>query len=51
MTLKLMDLTRAWLWVEMNPNFVLPAMIEVKDGEWNFIVIGIDLGNEKGKNL
>lgn len=49
MTLKLMDLTRAWLWVEMNPN--VASMIEVKDGEWNFIVIGIDLGNEKGKNL
>ncbi|RVW22251.1 hypothetical protein CK203_099417 [Vitis vinifera] len=34
-TLKLVDLTRAKLWVEMLPNVVLPALLEVEDGEWN----------------
>ena len=31
-TLKLVDLTKAKLWVEMLPNVVLPALLEVEDG-------------------
>ena len=40
-TLKLMDLSKskARVWVEMNPKVVLPALIEVKDGEWLFTVV------------
>ncbi|RVX06414.1 hypothetical protein CK203_023560 [Vitis vinifera] len=37
-TLKLVDLTRAKLWVEMLPNVVLPALLEVEDGEWSYTV-------------
>ncbi|RVW25036.1 hypothetical protein CK203_110895 [Vitis vinifera] len=32
-TLKLVDLTKAKLWVEMLPNVVLPALLEVEDGK------------------
>ncbi|RVW47110.1 hypothetical protein CK203_105486 [Vitis vinifera] len=37
-TLKLVDLMRAKLWVEMLPNVVLPALLEVEDGEWSYTV-------------
>ncbi|KAJ9685292.1 hypothetical protein PVL29_017352 [Vitis rotundifolia] len=37
-TLKLVDLTRVKLWVEMLPNVVLPALLEVEDGEWSYTV-------------
>ena len=37
-TLKLVDLTRTKLWVEMLPNVVLPALLEVEDGEWSYTV-------------
>ncbi|RVW38709.1 hypothetical protein CK203_077488 [Vitis vinifera] len=37
-TLKLVDLTRAKLWVEMLPNVVLPALLEVEDGERSYTV-------------
>ncbi|KAJ9680405.1 hypothetical protein PVL29_019666 [Vitis rotundifolia] len=37
-TLKLVDLMRVKLWVEMLPNVVLPALLEVEDGEWSYTV-------------
>ena len=37
-SLKLMDLTKVKLWVEMLPNVVLPALLEVEDGAWTFTV-------------
>ncbi|RVW67096.1 hypothetical protein CK203_063183 [Vitis vinifera] len=37
-TLKLVDLTKAKLWVEMLPNVVLPALLEVEDGAWTYTV-------------
>ncbi|KAJ9685316.1 hypothetical protein PVL29_017375 [Vitis rotundifolia] len=32
------DLTKVKLWVEMCPNVVLPALLEVEDGAWTFTV-------------
>ena len=37
-TLKLVDLMKAKLWVEMLPNVVLPALLEVEDGAWTYTV-------------
>ena len=37
-TLKLVDLTKAKLWVEMLPNVVFPALLEVEDGVWTYTV-------------
>lgn len=37
-SLKLVDLTKAKLKVEMNPNVVLPVLLEVIDGAWVFTV-------------
>ncbi|RVW66532.1 hypothetical protein CK203_064980 [Vitis vinifera] len=37
-TLKLVDLTKAKLWVEMLPNVVLPALLEVEDGVRTYTV-------------
>ena len=37
-TLKLLDLTKVKLWVEMLPNVVLPALLEVEDGAWTYTV-------------
>ena len=36
--LKLVDLSKVKLWVEMLPNVVLPALLEVEDGAWSFTV-------------
>ncbi|RVW43688.1 hypothetical protein CK203_080499 [Vitis vinifera] len=33
-TVKLLDLTKVKLWVEMHPRVVLPALLEVEDGAW-----------------
>ena len=46
-TLKLMDLTKARLWVEMHHKVVLLALIEVQDGEWTFTVSMIVPGMKK----
>ena len=35
---KLLDLTKVRLWVEMHPNVVLPALLEVEDGAWTYTV-------------
>ena len=32
-SLKLVDLSKVKLWVEMLPNVVLPALLEVEDGD------------------
>ena len=37
-SLKLVDLTKVKLWVEMLPNVVLPALLEVEDGAWTCTV-------------
>ena len=37
-SLKLVDLSKVKLWVEMFPNVVLPALLEVEDGAWTFMV-------------
>ena len=50
-TLKLMDLSKARVWVEINPKVVLPTLIEVKDGEWIFTVTVTILGNEEGNRF
>ena len=49
-TLKLMDLTKVRLWVEMHPKVVLLALIEVQDGEWTFTVSMTVPGNEERKS-
>ena len=36
--MKLVDLTKAKLWVEMLPNVVLPALLEVEDGVGTYTV-------------
>ncbi|RVW22715.1 hypothetical protein CK203_103820 [Vitis vinifera] len=37
-SLKLVDLSKVKLWVEMLPNVVLPALLEVEDEAWSFTV-------------
>ena len=37
-SLKLADLSKVKLWVEMLPNVVLPTLLEVEDGAWTFTV-------------
>ena len=49
-TLKLMDLTKVRLWVEMHPKVVLLVLIEVQDGEWTFTVSVTVSGNEERKS-
>ena len=43
---KLLDLTKVKLWVEMHPNVVLPALLEVEDGAWKYTVIVSVIGEE-----
>ena len=38
-TLKLIDLSKIKVMVEMNPNVVLPVLLEMIDGAWVFIVV------------
>ena len=45
-TLKLLDLTKVKLWVEMLPNVVLPALLEVEDGAWTYIVAILVIGED-----
>ena len=37
-TLKLVDLSKVKMWVEMHPKVVLPALLEVEDGAWSFTI-------------
>ena len=43
---KLLDLTKVKLWVEMHPNVVLPALLEVEDGAWKHTVAVSVIGEE-----
>ena len=37
-SLKLVDLMKVTLWVDMLPNVVLPTLLEVEDGDWTYTV-------------
>ena len=50
-TLKLMDLTKVIPRVEMHPKVVLPALIEVQDGEWTFMISVTVPRNEERKSF
>ncbi|RVW73027.1 hypothetical protein CK203_057452 [Vitis vinifera] len=43
---KLLDLTKVKLWVEMHPNVVLLALLEVEDGAWKYTVVVSVIGKE-----
>ncbi|RVW85287.1 Transposon TX1 uncharacterized 149 kDa protein [Vitis vinifera] len=43
---KLLDLTKVKLWVEMHPNVVLLALLEVEDGAWKHTVAVSVIGEE-----
>ncbi|RVW64716.1 hypothetical protein CK203_066333 [Vitis vinifera] len=45
-TVKLLDLTKVKLWVEMHPSVVLPALLEVEDGAWKHTVAVSVIGEE-----
>ena len=44
--MKLLDLTKVKLWVEMHPNVVLPALLEVEDGAWKHTIAFSVIGEE-----
>ncbi|KAJ9672084.1 hypothetical protein PVL29_025649 [Vitis rotundifolia] len=44
-SLKFADLSKVKLWVEMCPNVVLPALLEVEDGAWTFTVVVSVIGD------
>ncbi|RVW27819.1 hypothetical protein CK203_107069 [Vitis vinifera] len=50
-SLKLVDLSKVKLWVEMLPNVVLPALLEVEDGDWSFMVVVTVTGEDEGDDL
>ena len=50
-SLKLVDLSKVKLWVEMLPNVVLPAMLEVEDGAWSFTVTVPVIGEDEEDDL
>ncbi|KAJ9689107.1 hypothetical protein PVL29_014651 [Vitis rotundifolia] len=50
-SLKFADLTKVKLWVEMCPNVVLPALLEVEDGAWTFTVAVSVTGDVKDDNI
>ncbi|RVX05089.1 hypothetical protein CK203_020180 [Vitis vinifera] len=43
---KLLDLSKVKLWVEMHPNVVLPALLEVEDGAWKHTIAFSVIGEE-----
>ena len=49
-SLKLVDLTKVTLWVEMLPNVMLPALLEVEDGDWTYTVAVIVIGEDDGED-
>ena len=49
-SLKFVDLTKVTLWVEMLPNVVLPALLEVEDGEWTYMVAVTVTGEDDGED-
>ncbi|RVW35222.1 hypothetical protein CK203_101902 [Vitis vinifera] len=46
-TLKLFDLSRARLKIVMRDRAILPAMLEVTDGDWVFTVVVVVVGDEE----
>ena len=46
-TLKLFDLSRARLKIVMKDRAILPAMLEVTDGDWVFTVVVVVVGDEE----
>ena len=50
-SLKLVDLSEVKLWVEMLPNVVLPALLEVEDGAWSFTVAVSVIGEVEEDDL
>ena len=50
-SLKLVDLSKVKLWVEMLPNVVLPALLEVEDGDWSFTVAVTVTEEDEGDDL
>ena len=48
-SLKLVDLTKVTLWVEMLPNVMLPALLEVEDGDWTYTVVVTVTGEDDGE--
>ena len=50
-SLKLVDLSKVKLWVEMFPNVVLPALLKVEDGAWSFTVAVLVIGEDEEVNL
>ena len=44
--MKLLDLTKVKLWVEMHLNVVLPALLEVEDRAWKYTVAVAVIGEE-----
>ncbi|RVW28232.1 hypothetical protein CK203_083669 [Vitis vinifera] len=49
-SLKFVDLTKVTLWVEMLPNVVLPALLEVEDGDWTYMVAVTVTGEDDGED-
>ena len=50
-SLKLVDLSKVKLSVEMLPNVVLPVLLEVEDGAWSFTVAVSVIGEVEGDDL
>ena len=50
-SLKLVDLSKVKLWVEMLPNVMLPALLEVEDGAWSFTVTVSVIGEDEKDDL
>ena len=50
-SLKLADLSKVKLWVEMLPNVVLPALLEVEDGAWTFTITVTITGEDEEDDI
>ncbi|KAL6346450.1 hypothetical protein AAG906_033246 [Vitis piasezkii] len=49
-SLKFVDLSKVTLWVEMLPKVVLPALLEVEDGDWTYTVAVTVTGEDDGED-
>ena len=45
--MKLFDLSRARLKIAMKDRAILPALLEVTDGDWVFTVVVVVVGDEE----
>ena len=48
-TLKLFDLSRVRLRIAMKDRAILPALLEVTDGDWVFTVVVVVVGDEESR--